>query len=549
MRCRVRLGRESLICLALLALVAAVYQEAARLGFIGSLDDNLYVVQNARVRAGLTASTFTWALTAFDAANWHPLTWLSHALDVELFGVAPAGHHLVSVALHAGNALLLFLLLHRLTGLSLRSAAVAALFAVHPINVESVAWIAERKNVLSTSFWLLATMAYTGYVRRPSAWRYAGACCLFVLGLAAKPMLVTLPITLLLLDIWPLGRFAARGRGGEQSDRALSPRRRLLVLGVEKIPFLALSAAAAALTLLAQRAGGAIMDPGSYPLVRAENAAVSYATYLKLTFWPAGLAVFYPHPGPGLPAGKILGAVLLVAGVTAWTAAQRSSRPYLAFGWLWYLVTLVPVIGIVQVGRQAMADRYAYVPLIGIFVALVWVASELTAGLPRPWRSGVRAAALGVPLAVLCLCAGRQVGFWRDEVTLFSRALAVTERNDFVHALIALPLYRQGRVDETMGHLQESLRINPVNSVAENNVGLLLLDQGRPAEAAPHFRRALDLNPENAKAHFNLARVLAAEGRSENARAHLLDAIRLEPAYENPRRLLFEIDAKARRGD
>ena len=541
---RVRGGGESLIALALLALVAAVYGRAAGLDFVG-LDDNLHVYQNPQVKAGLTADTIAWSLTTFAASNWHPLTWLSHALDVELFGLDPAWHHLVNVALHGGNVLLLFLLLRRLTGQPLRSAAVAALFAVHPLNVESVAWVAERKNVLSTGFWLLATLAYTGYVRRPSTWRYAAALLLFTLGLSAKPMLVTLPLTLLLLDGWPLGRFAAAGRG---AGLPVPVFRRLAALSVEKLPFLALSAISSTLTILAQRSGGALMEAQAYPLVRAANAAVSYAAYLRQALWPAGLAVFYPHPGPGLSGWKVAGAALLLAAAAILAVAQFRRRPYLAVGWAWYLTTLLPVIGIVQVGRQALADRYAYVPLIGVFVAAVWAVSELAAALPRALRARVLAAAVCTPLAALSLCAGRQVVFWRDEISLFERALAVTENNDYIHALIALPLFRQGRVDATLWHLQQSLRINPANDAVQSNVGLILLDQGRRAEAAAHLRAALRLNPANAKAHFNLARTLVAEGRRPEARAHLLEAVRLEPGYENPRRLLAEIDGRGESG-
>jgi tetratricopeptide (TPR) repeat protein len=267
-----------------------------------------------------------------------------------------------------------------------------------------------------------------------------------------------------------------------------------------------------------------------------------------MAIWPSGLAVFYPHPGPWLPAWKVAGAALLLAGITGWALAQRRRRPYLAAGWLWYLVTLVPVIGIVQVGRQALADRYAYVPLMGVFIAVAWGASELATRLPRPLRARVLAVASCVSLAALGICAWRQAGYWRDEITLYERTLAVTENNDFIHAMIAQPLFRQGRVDETLWHLRESLRINPVNDAAENNVGLILLDRGRGAEAATHFRAALRLNPANAKAHFNLARTLVAEGRREEARAHLREAVRIDPAYENPRRLLAQLDAGGQGG-
>jgi protein O-mannosyl-transferase len=377
------------------------------------LDDPLYVTANREVRQGITLEGAAWALTANVANNWHPLTVLSHMLDVEVFGLPPVGHHLTSLLLHLAGVLLLFEALRRMTGAAYRSALVAALFAVHPTRVESVAWISERKDVLSGLFWMLALLAYLGWVRRPSAGRYLLVTLALALGLAAKPMVVTLPCVLLLLDFWPLGRRGLRG------------------LIVEKIPLFALSAASSVVTLHYQRTSMAPLDVLPWDL-RLANAAVSYVSYLGKAFLPRNLAVFYPFPME-IPAWKTAGAVLLLALVTALAVWRARKSPWLLVGWLWFLGTLVPVIGLVQVGRQAMADRYTYLPFVGLFLAVVWGTAEWAE------RRGALRPVLGA-LAVLAILglAGMtraQTRHWRDGVTLFRHALAVTGNN---------PLARQG---------------------------------------------------------------------------------------------------------
>jgi hypothetical protein len=405
--------RTTLLAGALLALLAvALYAPTARHGFV-NLDDDAYVVLNPRVNAGLRAANVAWAFTGTACSNWHPLTWISHMLDVQLYGLMPRGHHLTNVALHAANTVLLLLLWRGLTGSLWRSALVAALFAVHPLHVESVAWIAERKDLLSTLLGLLAALAYLGHLRRPRPVAHALALCLFALALMAKPMLVTLPLLLLVLDVWPLGRL-----GGPAGRRAALRR-----LVVEKAPWAALSLGSAAITLSVQSASGAVRPGDVFPVSeRLANALVSGVAYAGAALWPARLAVYYPHPGGSLPAwqGAVAAALLAAASAAAWRAARR--RPHLAAGWLWFLLSLAPVIGIVQVGTQARADRYTYLPLTGLFVALAWSLPR-AARAPRSARRTAASAAAVV--ALLALAARIQTAYWRDSLTLLGRALDV----------------------------------------------------------------------------------------------------------------------------
>jgi tetratricopeptide (TPR) repeat protein len=401
---------------ALALLTLAAYLPALHNGFV-NLDDGFYVTGNPQVQKGITRASAAWALTANVANNWHPLTLLSHQLDCQLFGLDPAGHHATSLLLHLANTLLLFAVLRGMTGALWRSAAVAALFAVHPAHVESVAWVAERKDVLSALFWILAMAAWTGYARRPSPGRYLLAALMMILGLMAKPMVVTLPFALLLLDVWPLER---HGLGW----------RRLIA---EKLPLLALSAAASLVTLRYQRTSLAPLDLVPWSL-RLANAAVSYAAYLGKLLLPRNLAVFYPIP-LAIPAWQVAAATVLLAALTALAVWKARRAPWLLVGWLWFLGTLVPVIGLVQVGRQAMADRYTYIPSIGLFVAIVWG----IAALARERRAILSMAAAA---AILALAAGTwmQAGYWRDSVALYRHALAVTRGNYVAHVGLAKAL-------------------------------------------------------------------------------------------------------------
>ncbi len=470
-------------------------------------DDRTYVTNNPHVRGGISPDGLLWSLTASRAANWHPLTWISHMLDWQLYGDDPMGHHLTSLLLHLVNALLLFFLLDRLTGEVWRSAFVAALFALHPLHVESVAWIAERKDLLSTCLGLLATLAYVRYARRPGAGRYLPVMLLLALGLAAKPMLVTLPFVLLLLDYWPLRRLTWKRVW-------------------EKIPLFALAAASSVVTLVVQRAGGATRSVEGFPLPeRLFNAVVAYATYLWKTVWPRDLAVFYPHPGATLAAWKIgLSALVLIA-ITAVAVRARRSRPYLIVGWLWYLGMLVPVIGLVQVGSQSMADRYTYLPLIGLFVIVAWVVGDV---LPRPG-----AARLAVPAAIALVALSwstrAQLGVWRSSETLFEHALAVTERNYVARNNLGLVLAERGLLDEAVTHYEAALSYEPDHAPLHVNLANARLKQARADEAFRHYRRALELDPDSADANYNLGLALARQGRFEEAVARYEKALRAAP--------------------
>jgi Flp pilus assembly protein TadD len=492
--------------LALAAATFAAYAGALDDGFV-DYDDPLYVTDNPHVLAGLGAGGLRWAFATLRTGNWHPLTWLSLQLDATLFGLAAPGFHLTNVLLHVANAVLLFAALRRLTGALWCSLAVAALFALHPLHVESVAWVSERKDVLSTFFGLLALLAYAAYARDPRPRRYLPVALAFALSLLAKPMLVTLPFVLLLLDYWPLGRFGtqaspARGRG-------------LWRLVSEKLPLLALSAASCAVTLYAQRAGGAVAGLADVPLgVRVATALQAYAGYLAQAAWPARLAACYPLPAGDISPGPTLLAAAVVAALTAVAVAARR-RPYLLVGWLWYLGTLVPVIGLVQVGLQARADRYTYFPLIGVFLAAVWGAADLARG-----RRGGIAALAAAAAAVLLACGlatRQQVRRWHDPVTLWEHAAAVTEGNWVALTALGGALLDEGRANAAAAACEQALRIRPGNGRAENNLGAARLQQGDYEAAASWFRAAARDDPTLAEAYANLGRTLLLRGRPAEA--------------------------------
>ena len=427
-------------------------------------------------------------------------------VDWQLWGPAPAGHHATNLALHAANTALVFLFFERTTGATWRSVLVAALFGVHPLRVESVAWAAERKDVLSTLCWLLTLHAYVGWVKRRGLGRYLLVALGFALGLAAKPMLVTLPLTLLLVDYWPLGRFGA-------------DRRRLVL---EKVPLVPIAAAAAVATVWAQRAGK-LRSLEEYPLLlRLENAIVSYVDYLWKTLWPRDLAVLYPFPD-SLPLAKVLASAALLVLMTAAVWRLRRSRPHLLFGWLWFLGTLFPVMGLVQVGEQAMADRFTYVPLVGIFVAIAW-------SLPAAAPSLVTAAAAGV-LLLLALQTRTQVGYWRNAATLFEHALAVEERNPVAHMNFGYELLRAGDVDAAIGHLERALELRPNYMNARIELGNALVRRGRLDDAMVHYTRAVERDPRSVQALTNVGHVLALEGRVDEAIPYHEQALRINQTY------------------
>jgi protein O-mannosyl-transferase len=506
----------------LLAAVALVYGRTLLHGFV-NFDDQDYVYQNPPVSGGLTRPAIGWAFTQFHSCNWHPLTWLSHMLDCQCFGLQPAGHHLTNILLHAASTLLLFGVLRRMTGRLAPSALVAAIFAVHPLHVESVAWIAERKDVLSGLFFMLTLWVYDDYARRTfSLARYGAVLGLFVLGLMSKPMLVTLPLVLLLLDYWPLGRLT----GGWWHSRVL----------LEKMPLAGLSVASCAVTILAQQHGKATTVLALGLPWRSANAVVAYVEYLRLTCVPRGLAVFYPHPRDRIALLTVAGSALVLLFVTAAATGLRRRCPYLLVGWLWYLGMLVPVIGLLQVGEQRMADRYMYLPIIGLAIMAVWGSLDLcdvatrAGASQRQWPRQVWLAAWSLAVAILTIVAVRQASYWRDSETLWNRALACTVDNDLVEYNLGITVAQQGRGEEALRHFREAVRINPEYAEALNNLGAALAASGRRNEAIANFEKALQIAPNNPEAHSNLGLVLVDAGRPAEAIPHLQAALRTNPS-------------------
>jgi tetratricopeptide (TPR) repeat protein len=501
------------VCAVLIIATIAAFWGVRTSGFV-KLDDNGYVTENTHVQMGLTRASVVWAFTTPYAANWHPLTWLSLMLDVQLFGVDAGRMHVTSLLLHVLNALLLLLLLVWMTGALWRSALVAALFALHPLHVESVVWISERKDVLSTLFWLSTLFAWVAYARSKRIGPYLLALVLYALGLMTKPMLVTLPFTLLLLDYWPLRRIdlPIGGKG---------PVLRGLV--TEKIPFFVLTAASCVVTFVAQRAGGAVRPLENLSLAgRVGNSLWAYGAYLWKTLFPTRLAIFYPLPPEGHPAWQVALAGLLLLGFSAGALRLAARAPHLLFGWLWFVGTLVPVIGIVQVGDQAMADRYTYVPLIGLFVAAVWSLGEW-GGRSRPARAATTCAAVALLLA-LSAATHVQVGYWSDSKKLFERVLSVTSNNYLIATNLGALVLEEGRTDEAIAHFREAIRVRPTYDLAHDDLGLALVKAGKLEEAISHFQEAIRIKPDSAQAHDDLGMALTKAGRLEEALAHFRQA-------------------------
>jgi tetratricopeptide (TPR) repeat protein len=464
-------------------------------------------------------------------------------LDVQLFELNPAGHHLTSLLLHLTNVVLLFLVLQVMTGALWPSALVAALFAIHPINVESVAWVAERKNLLSTSFWLLTMWAYVRYARQPAWNRYLAVLASFALALMCKPMVVTLPFALLLLDYWPLDRLKntaadsandkadnPKKRGKQVEAGRAYPMRNLGQLLIEKAPLLLLAAVSSVITVRAQQAGGAVGTTEVFPLsVRFENAVVSYADYLLDIVWPLRLAVFYPHPRAALPAWQVVLAVLVLLGITAIVVQRARRSRYLLLGWLWYLGTLIPVIGIVQVGLQSRADRYAYVSLIGIFVVIAFCAGEWAKGhATRENRFAIAAACILIGLAIATRV---QASYWRNSIALFQRAVEVTKDNYVAHNNLGELLAQQGNLDEAAAHFAAALEINPSFAHARHNMGMILVQRGKLDEAISEFSKAVEIEPTFADAYNKLGAALASRGKLDEAISNFSKAIEINPAY------------------
>jgi tetratricopeptide (TPR) repeat protein len=501
--------------------VLALYARTA--GFEYVFDDEHYLLKNRGLALGPTWAGVQWAFTSFYHANWHPLTWLAHLADRALFGAGAGPAHLVNAALHALCAALLLRLLHRLTGALWPSAFAAALFALHPLRVESVAWVTERKDPLSAIFLILAVGAYLRYCRRPGPARYGAVAALFALGLMSKPSVVILPFALLLLDFWPLGRWRPWTLPG-----AAAPAPGLARLAAEKLPLLALSAASSVVTYLAQQRGGAVRSLELIgPAMRLENAVVSYVDYLRQSLWPSGLAPYYPHPITAIGAAKVAGAALLLAALTWGAARAARSAPWLVVGWLWFLGTLVPVIGLLQVGTQARADRYTYLPHIGLAAALAWEAARQGARLPRG-RLVIGGAGIAVA-ALLAALTSRQLEYWRDTRSLFTRSLTETGENALAHYNLGVLDAAEGRAAAAVDHYRAAIRLSPGFVPPHVNLGLLLEERGGFAEAEEQYREALRLDPGSAEAHVNYGKLLARRGDRPGAIEHYGAALRVDP--------------------
>jgi protein O-mannosyl-transferase len=579
-----RAWRSILVCALLSLATLATYWPALRNDF-ARVDDDQYVTSNPHVLTGLKWANVTWAFGTGYASNWHPLTWLSHMADVQMFGLNPAGHHLVNLLFHIANTLLLFLLLRRMTRAVWPSGFVAALFALHPLHVESVAWVAERKDVLSTFFFMLTLLAYSRYVQEqqapgratspaPAASHvsrftfpvssltfYTLALVCYALGLMSKPMLVTLPFVLLLLDLWPIGRLSF------PLQHSPTPPRRLLL---EKLPFLTLAAASCIVTFLVQQSGHSVSADADLPLEsRLANAVASYLKYLGMTIWPANLAVFYPHPdlrypiSTQWPGWQIALAALLLAAVSTQALRWLRREPWFATGWFWFLGTLIPAIGIVQAGGQALADRYTYIPLIGLFISLAWGAAEWAAG-SKARHMALAAAGVAVIVASAAVTQ-HQVRYWRDDLTLFQHALDVTTSNPLAHYMVGSRQASQGKLDEAAQHFRAAIEAYPPYGEAYCSLGLVLAQQGKTEEAVQYYQKAIQAKPWDANSHnvlgamywklgrqsealdqynqalrldplspvarYNLGMALLEQGKLDEARNHINEAVRLQPGY------------------
>jgi len=509
---------QTAICLFLVLVTFAVFYRVSGYDFV-NFDDDVYVTENSRVHSGLTPDNIAWAFTA-ENVYWHPLTWISHMVDVQIWGLNPGPQHMTNLIFHILNALLLFLTLNYMTGALWRSAFVAALFALHPINVESVAWVAERKNVLSTFFMMLALLAYRFYAAKPNRVRYLLVGTLFVLGLLAKPMLVTLPFVFLLLDYWPLGRFSLRDASGNHSGRAMS-------LILEKVPFLCLSGLSVIVSSVSVQA---IKSLETVPMtMRIGNALVSCVKYMGKMFWPFNLAVYYPFP-QNISAWQLLGTLSILVIVSGFAVRFFKQYQYVAVGWFWYLGTLVPVSGLVQAGLwPAMADRWAYVPLIGLYIAIVWGIAELAER--RPYcRKFIPVAAI-LLLGILCTTTGLQLGYWKNSVALFRHAIEITVDNAIAHNNLGNALSSLDDQDEAYKHYAEALRIRPNYANAHYNMARILTDRGQLDEALRHYEASIRFNPHMSKAYYNRGIILAQKGDDSAAIHNFSQAVQLDPGF------------------
>jgi hypothetical protein len=510
-------GRDIAVCFFIAVITLSVYGRVVTYDFV-NFDDNLYVTANRNVQSGITLKNIIWAFSFNEVAYWHPLSLISHMIDCRLFGLNPGMHHLINLFLHIASSILLFIILKQATGALWRSAIVASLFAIHPINVESVAWIAERKNVLSTLFWMLTMFAYIFYAKRPAIYRYLTVMFFFVLGLLSKPMLVTLPFVLLLFDFWPLERIKPGSEKGILSKIIL-----------EKVPLIILSLISVVISSFSLKYARLFVSQESVPFdLRIANAFVSYLRYIAKTVWPQNLAVYYPFPS-AVPLWHIIGSVIFILAVSAFVLLSAKKRGYIFTGWFWYAGTLLPITGIVQGGLwPAMADRWAYIPVAGFLILLIWGLHELFVERLKIkklliYLTGIACLSIMVPAAYL------QVGYWKNSYTLFKHALEVTEGNFLAHNNMGSYLLRQGRLKEAERHFLEALVINPHYEEALNNIGIISYSEGKYNQAIDYYLKALKVNPDYPEAHNNLGVAMISIGRTDDAVSHFKKALIINP--------------------
>jgi tetratricopeptide (TPR) repeat protein len=513
---------EIVICLFLVSVSLLIYLQVRGFEFV-TYDDESYITKNTFIKAGFTSESIIWAFTSGYAANWHPLTWLSHMLDIELYGLNPMGHHWSNLQIHIVNVVLLFLFLRLMTGAIWKSAFVSALFAIHPMHVESVAWVAERKDVLCAFFWILSMWAYVLYVRQPNKTRYLLLIILFVLGLMSKPMIVTLPFTLLLLDFWPLYRFQSIIQ-----ERKSNVFQALLTLVWEKIPLFILSTVSSFITFWVQHHGGAVASMTSLPFEsRVANAIVSYTSYIWKMVWPLNLAVLYPlrewHYGQVIISGLLLSILTILA---FWA---RKRFPYFFVGWLWFLGTMIPVIGLVQVGVQRMADRYTYIPFIGLFIVVAWGMADISSKWSR--LKNIQRLFAGVMLIFFAIAAWFQAGTWENGITLFFHTVKVTHNNSIAYCGLGQAFDRHGKYNEAVRYYLKALQINPNFADAHYELGVTLEKQGYSTKALKQYSEALRIKPNYAKVHNNIGVILSNQGKSKEASDHYQKAIQIMPNY------------------
>jgi protein O-mannosyl-transferase len=513
-----------LICLSLVVIIIAAFWGVQKCEFV-NFDDEDYVFGNPNVQQGFTGEAVQWAFTESHASNWHPITWLSHMLDCRLFGLNPGRHHIVSLLIHIINALLLFWILKDTTGAIWKSAVAACLFALHPLRVESVAWVAERKDVLSAMFWMLSTIAYIRYSRRPGAIRYVMVLVMFTLGLMSKPMLVTLPFVLLLMDYWPLERLQADAQAAGVNSKTKTKKQSPLYLIAEKVPLFLLAAISSVITFIVQQKGGAtdIFHRFSFAS-RLANAAISYIVYIQKMVWPSALAPFYPHPADKVSFAFAIAAAILILATSIFAVRFGKDFKYLPVGWFWYMGTLVPVIGLIQVGDQACADRYSYIPMIGLIIIVIWMVPQLVS----KWRykNEILCVSSLVIVAALSMCTYIQQQYWRNSISLFEHAIKVTKDNYVAHFCIADPLRAKGRLKDAIAHDTECLRIQPDYYRALNSMGLAMIETGEFDEAIKDLHMALKIKPDLYQAHTNLGIALSKKGRFDDAIAEYREALR-----------------------